>query len=38
MLVTGLVLVALPSGYDGGIVAIQIDITIEFCSPSYKSD
>ena len=32
----GLVLVALPFGYDWGIVAIQIDTTVESSSPSYK--
>ena len=32
----GLVLVALPSGFDGRIVSIQIDTKFEPSSPTYK--
>ena len=36
MLVKGLVLVASPSRYNRGILAIEINTTVESNSPSYK--
>ena len=38
LLVTGLVLVASPSGYNPGIIEIKIYTTVESCSTSYKRD